>query len=180
MAKARRKEKRLGPALMVAFALAAMPRGAAALTVDGSIMTNTALATFSGMAGIGTGYMVSYLATDRVLICNPVVAYKKTATPTLIFPTGTVVFSLCVVNNSITTSALNMVLSDKLPDNMTFVAQSLWTAPAPIAAYSASMAGPWTTGTPVVGQGNPLYLRWTFGLIGPRSSGCVDYQAVVL
>ena len=164
---------------------ALVPHGAHALTADGAVMTNTAYATFSGIAGLSVGYRTTYNATERVLICNPIIHYSKVATPTMVIPTGTVVFTLCIINNSATTSAFNMVVSDKLPDNMSYAAPSLgtWPAPAPTMSWAAAMAGPWTNGAePPNGQLNPFFMRWTFPLIGPGPgrSACVQYTARVL
>jgi hypothetical protein len=96
------------------------------------------------------------------------------------------VFVLCVINNSQTTSAFNMVVTDKLPDNMSYVNPSLawWpAAPAPVASWAAGMAGPWTGVADFPnGQLNPFYMRWTFPLIGPGPgrSACVAYTVRVL
>ena len=152
---------------------------AMALTADGSLMTNTATATFTTISG--ARYEVSYLATDTVLICNPLVAYYKTATPTMTQQSGTVVFTLCVVNSSITTSALNLTIVDKLPDYMSYVNPGYTEWPAGWQdSYAAAEVGPYTAGQPVNGSVNPLYLHWSIQVIGPRRSGCITYTGRVL
>jgi len=150
-----------------------------ALTADGSLMTNTATATFTTISGLR--YEVSYLATDTVLICNPLVAYYKTATPTVTAPNGTVVFTLCVVNSSITTSALNLTIEDVLPDNMEYINPSYTEWPAGWQeSFAAVQAGPYAAGQPINGQDGRFYLRWSIQIIGPRASGCITYTARVL
>ena len=170
-------------ALAITAMTALFPAGAPALTADGCVMTSVANVTFCSIAGVFVGFKVSYGATAPVLICNPLVAYTKTATPTMSIPTGTVTFSLCIINNSSTTSAFNMVVSDKLPDNMSYVQPSygIWGGTATM-TNAAVMAGPWSLGEPPDGQANPMYLRWTVEMIppGPGRSACVDFAARVL
>ena len=168
-------------AAMLAFVL--MPHRAWAMTADGALMTNTAFATFSGIAGQAVSYRTSYLASSNVLICNPLIGYIKTATPTMAAPTATVTFTVCTINNSTTTSAFNVVLTDQIPGNMGSIAEvSKWPAGTITTTYAAALAGPWTAGFPsVVGQ-TSSFLRWTVGQInvGPGRSACITYTASVL
>jgi uncharacterized repeat protein (TIGR01451 family) len=189
------KIRRTTAVLAATLALAAMalPRSASALTTDGAMMTNSAWATFSGVAGVGVWYRTSYLASSSVVVCNPIVAYVKTATPTMVMPTGTVTFTLCMVNSSITTSAFNMVITDKLPDNMGYLGAS-WTAVltppggAWTATFATTMGGAWCVPNcqPPAGSVNTTvapgayYLRWVITVTGPGKSACVSYGATVL
>jgi len=169
--------------LALVFVLA--PGSARALTADGAMMTNIAMATYSGLGGWGTKYTVSYTASAPVLICNPVVWYSKIATPSMAAPTATVTFTVCAANNSITTSALNVQITDQIPGNMAFTGLvNSWSSPTwvPLTPFNgASVNGPWAAGYPAVGAQNS-FLRWTFGAsgIGPGKSGCVTYTASVL
>lgn len=170
----------------VAVALLFAPRPAAAMTADGALMTNTALATFGGLGGIGTMYRISYLASVNVLICNPIISYVKNATPTMVAPTETVTFTVCTMNNSITTSAFNVMITDQIPGNMAYVgggtavAPNIWGGTNWFAYNSTTINGPWNAGMPAVGTSNN-FLRWMMRInIGPGVSACVTYRATVL
>ena len=174
-------------AMVVAVALLFAPRPAVSMTADGALMTNTALATFSGLGGIGTAYRISYLASVNVLICNPIIGYVKNATPTMVAPTETVTFTVCTMNNSVTTSAFNVIITDQIPGNMAYVAGG-WPAGLPntwggtnwFAYNSVSINGPWVAGMPAVGTSNS-FLRWMMQInVGPGVSACVTYRATVL
>jgi len=175
----------MAAAAAVVLALLAAPHRADAMTADGAIMTNTALATYTGIGGVGIVYRVSYLATASVLICNPLIVYVKTATPTMVAPTQTVVFTVCTINNSVTTSAFNITITDKIPDNMAFFSggtSPAWTYGGTgwTVSYAATLAGPWTAGMPAVGTTNN-FLRWVMRIdVGPGKSACVTYTASVL
>jgi len=46
-------------------------------------------------------------------------------------------------------------------------------------SWATSLGGPWTTGDGT-GSGEPLYLRWVLGRVGPHQSGYLLYRAEVL
>lgn len=180
-------------ALAFMLAALAMPRGAQALTADGALMTNSAWATFSGAAGLAVWYRTSYLASASVLVCNPVVAYRKTATPTMVAPTNTVTFTLCAINSSVTTSAFNLVLMDRLPDNMGYIPpwDGGWSTGGGtwLASYATGLTATFCTpncqpglgvNNTMAGAGGAYYLRWVVNVTGPGKSACVTYQASVL
>ena len=155
------------------------------MTADGALMTNTAFATFSGIAGQAVSYKTSYLASANVLICNPLVVYFKTATPSMAAPTAVVTFSVCTLNNSTTTSAFNVSITDQIPGNMGFVAivpAGTFILPGTgtiTPTNAASLAGPWAAGNPAGGSVN-LFMRWTMSLVGIQKSACVTYTASIL
>ena len=169
--------------LAVAFFIA--PGIAGAMTADGALMTNTAFATFSGIAGQSVSYRTSYLASSNVLICNPLINYIKTATPSMAAPTALVTFTVCTINDSTTTSAFNVVITDQIPGNMGFVSGGLspantWGGVNWTVSNSVSLAGPWNAGMPAGGTVNS-FLRWVMQInIGPGRSACVTYTASVL
>ncbi len=175
-------------ALALVLAALAIPRESWALTADGALMTNSAWATFSGSAGKDVWYRTSYLASASVLVCNPIVAFVKTATPSMAAPSNTVTFTMCAVNSSITTSAFNLVLTDRLPDNMAYIPPVSYMPAAGVftATYATVLTGTWTAGEPGVGANNvPLapaayYLRWVANVTGPGKSSCVYYRVTVL
>lgn len=172
-----------GTAAVAAMVLALLvaPRFASAMTADGALMTNTAFATFSGIAGQAVSYKTSYLASANVLICNPLILYVKTATPSMAAPTATVTFTVCTINNSTTTSAFNVTITDQIPGNMGFIAEiAKW--PLPVSTvYGAAVGGPWLPGPVPAGQVNS-FMQWRFNQInvGPGRSACVTYTASIL
>jgi uncharacterized repeat protein (TIGR01451 family) len=163
------------------FALVLAPHPAPAMTADGALMTNTAFATFSGIAGQAVSYKTSYLASANVLICNPLILYVKTATPSMAAPTAVVTFTVCTINNSTTTSAFNVVITDQIPGNMAFIAEKeKWPLPV-TSVWGPSVSGPWSGAAVPAGQVSS-FLQWQFSQInvGPGKSACVTYTASIL
>ena len=154
----------------------------AAPTADGTLITNVACATY--MAPGGQGFAVTYCATQWVLVANPCLALQKLATPTLQSSGGTVTFTLWVVNCSCTNSAFNVQVTDRLPDNMGYVAPSWANWPNGggtwYQSYGGAAAGPFTAGAAPNGQGAPDYLRYALDMLGVCKSAFVTFQATVL
>ena len=170
------------PALLIALALA--PR-AQAVTMCGSLLTNTVSATFGSNTAGSVQFLVSYNSSANVLINCPVITVSKIATPTLQTAGQTVVFRVWVSNTSPWFSAFNVAVIDRLPDNMEWagVATNYWTnMPAPVwtEGSSATSVGPYAGAAPASGQDYPYYMRWTLDLLGPGKSGFLEFQARIL
>ena len=171
--------------LAVAFALVvtAVPRLGHAMAADGALITNNVTATYGGSGGISIKYTVSYMATANVLISCPVVSLAKVAIPTVQSAAGVVTFQIWVANTSMQASAFNVVISDKLPDNVTFLGPvtTWWNGTAPATTTSSSSNGTtWPSSAPLAGQGGPYYLRWTLNQLAPGRSGFFQYTVTVL
>ena len=181
--------------LGLAFLLAlAGSRADAGATVCGTIITNVAAAAMGSGFPAFVQYEVSYNATCTVMVlCAPVVQLRKFANGGYLTEGAagaTVTFSICVENQTADT-VWAVSMTDKLPDNMTFVdagtggAYDL-TAPnlGAAALVSASTVALLTTAplgsTPGAGQGVNYYMRWTYPGIGPQKSACVVYRAKIL
>jgi len=161
---------------------------AMALTADGVLLTNLAWATYRISSGLGQN--ITYGATANVIVATPNLQLKKNASATMQVAGGMVTFCLSFSNTSSLTSAINVVVNDRLPDNMKFYdptgtgsfdndppgsvtgIQPAWSAP--------TTAGPWTAGYPPSGQAGPLYLRWSVDIVGPNESGYMCYSASIL
>ena len=120
-----------------------------------------------------------------VIVANPVAVLWKTASTTVQAPGGTVTFCVSFDNQSDCASAFNVVITDKVPDNMTFKAIELFNEPWDgriFPTWGNALAGPWTAGNPPTGQGpiGSLYLRWSVPMQGMWCSGIVCYTVTVL
>ena len=169
------------PALLIALLASG---SASALSICGSMLTNTISVTFGSNPAGSVPFTVSYNSSASVLINCPVITVSKTATPTLQTAGQTVVFRVWVANTSPWFSAFNVAVIDRLPDNMEWagVATTYWTnMPAPVWAEgsSATYPGPYA-GSPLSGQDYPYYMRWTLDLLGPGKSGFLEFQARIL
>lgn len=168
-------------ALAICLALAG---SAHALTMCGSLLTNSVSVTFGSNPAGSVLFNVSYNSSASVLINCPTVIVSKTATPTLQTAGQTVVFRVWVANTSPYFSAFNVAVIDRLPDNMEWagVASAYWTnMPAPVWTEGSANAYPGPYGaTPASGQDFPYYLRWTLNLVGPGRSGFVEFTARIL
>ena len=181
---------RSGAVLALALALLAPAGKAGAATACGTIITNVASATmWSGFPDY-IGYEVSYNASATIIVlCPPVVALRKYSNTDYgnlqTAPAGgTVTFMICVENQTVT-SIWGLVVTDRLPVNMTYDQPQPGYIVLPgsstiTASHSSVSAGPFTNGTPTSGQGVPYYLRWTFSFIGPARSACASYSAKIL
>lgn len=151
---------------------------------DCGMLTNFASVTYQNTAG--DPYTASYAVTYPVMVATPNLAFTKVATPTLQGAGGTVTFCINFQNMSYCASAINVLITDKVPDNMNFspIAPnfSQWTGGpnngTGTAENAAALAGPWTAGEPAV-VGN-YFLRWAFPKLAPRESGVICFRASVL
>jgi uncharacterized repeat protein (TIGR01451 family) len=166
-----------------ALGLVVMPRVSFGMAADGALITNNVSATYGGSGGISIKYTVSYLATANVLVSCPVVSLAKVAIPTVQSAAGVVTFQIWVANTSMQASAFNVVISDKLPDNVTFLGPvtTWWNGVAPATSASSSSNGTvWAASAPLAGQGATYYLRWTLNQLAPGRSGFIQYTVTVL
>jgi len=166
------------------LSLVAGARNASAATTDGTLITNVACGTFLSSAGVG--FSISYCCTATVLVSNPCVALQKKANPTVQSSGGTVTFELIAINCSASSSAFQIMVTDKLPDNMAyaFSANPSWYggngAPIPSLFKSADNLT-WTGGWPAAtGNVTPLWLRWQMQFLSPGSSASITFLATVL
>ena len=160
-----------------------VPAGASAGVADCGMLTNFASITLQTIVG-GPGSEISYGVTAPVKVATPTLMIAKVSTPTMQGAGGTVTFCINFQNMSYCASAINVLITDRVPDNMNF------TMGAP--NYTAWTNGPnngtednewlngaaWTAGEPaIVGQ---YYLRWAFPKLAPRESGVICFRASVL
>ena len=160
-----------------------MPRLSFGMAADGMLITNNVSATYGGSGGLSIKYTVSYLATANVLISCPVVSLAKVAMPTVQSAAGVVTFQIWVANTSMQASAFNVVISDKLPDNVTFLGPvtTWWNGVAPATSPASSSNGTaWAGSAPLAGQAGTYYLRWTLNQLAPGRSGFIQYTVTVL
>lgn len=183
----------VGVGLLAGGLLLSAGRAEAAATVCGTIITNVATATMTSGFPDYVLYEVSYNATCTVSVsCPPVVALRKFANggyTTECAAGCTVTFSICIENQTVDT-IWGITVTDKLPDNMTFVDEGVGpkfdqTAPnlgAPVVVNASTVGGlpAGNLGAPGFGQGAPYYLRWTYNGIGPAKSACSVYRARIL
>jgi len=166
--------------------LLAAGRGAWAATTDGTLITNAACGSFQSASGMP--FWISYCATATVIVSNPCVSLTKRANPTVQSSGGTVTFDLAAINCSCTTSSFNIVITDRLPDNMAYVGGTTGLAPWYGDAansfwyYSNSQTygGLYANNLPSVGVAAPYFLRFSLNLLGPCKSAGVSFIATVL
>ena len=183
----------MGLGLACVLALAA-GRASAAATVCGTLITNVASAGMSSGPPAFVQYEVSYNATTTVLVlCAPVVQLRKFANGGFLTEGSagaTVTFSICVENQTADT-VWAISVTDKLPDNMTFVdwgvggaydltAPNLGATRQVSAATVAGLTAAVDNVAPPAGQGVNFYMRWTYPGVGPQKSACVVYRARIL
>jgi len=162
-------------------------RSALAATTDGTLITNAACGSFQSAQGMQ--FWISYCSTAWVIVSNPCVALNKRATPTVQSSGGTVTFELVAINCSCTTSSFNIIITDRLPDNMAYVGlgtphYTWYGLPAPNPSWYQSSAntyaGPYGAALPGPGQLPPYFLRFSLDWIGPCKSAAVAFIATVL
>lgn len=173
--------RRLLAVVVAGMGLLGGVREAAAGTADGTLITNVACATFS-TASL-SGYAVSYCATATVIIQNPCVSLIKTPDVTIQAAGGTVTYTLWVVNCSPVTSAFNVTVTDKLPDNTTFdAARGNWGGLSGGTWYpsSSSNGTAWPGTYPNAGQGTTYYLRFIMDTLGPSKSAFIKFSVAIL
>ncbi len=170
-------------ALAALWGLALPPGVSAAPTADGTLITNVACATFQ--AAGGQGFAVSYCVTAIVRVDSPCIALQKIANPTVQSSGGTVTFSIYVVNCSCTNSAFNIMVTDRLPDNMSYSGNYAGIAlgfPGTWTPYQSSVntGTGWSGVALAVGQGAPYYMRYILDFISPCKSALVTFTANVI
>lgn len=168
-------------------------RPAHAVTVDGTLITNVASATYKTTGGVPVEF--DFNVTAFVLVGTPQMMIQKTGTPTMQAPGGLVTFCLTFSNQSAYGGALNFVLTDAIPDNMRFYQELFTNAPAGgtiVPSWSDDGGATWedTAGVPPNGGGPGRYpnagwpfdviLRWTVDLVDTQQSGYVCYTASIL
>ena len=183
---ARPRGARLAIAMpLLAALLAAFAGGASAATTDGTLITNIASATFQG-PGNSRGFIMTYCSSAYVLVQNPAIMLFKTANPTMQAPGGDVTFRSCVRNTATDMSAFNVSVTDAIPAGFQFqlggatgsspgVWPNTW-----VITNANGLAGPWLANWPGIGQQPAWFMRWTIPVLGPNSSGCVEFNARVL
>jgi uncharacterized repeat protein (TIGR01451 family) len=172
---------------MVAIAmLLGLAGKASGLATSGVLLTNMVSFTYSNDFGGNRQIIGSYGATMAVLVQNPALSVSKYATPTLQASGSNVTFRVCVMNMSGTSSAFNVAVLDRLPDNMEWagVATNMWSMGVPAGTWteqsSSVFPGPYAAFPPIVGQDAPYYMRWVLTTLGPNRSACVEFQAKIL
>jgi len=173
--------RRLLVALAAMGLLVLTGREAGAMTTDGTLITNVACATFMGASG--GGFSVTYCATVTTRVDNPCIALQKLANPTVQSSGGTVTYTIWVVNCSCANSAFNVTVTDRLPDNVSFLAS--------IPGWNGGTGGnwwptngsngtTWVAGSPGLGQTATYYLRFVLTMLGPCASAMQSYSVTVL
>lgn len=162
------------------------------MAADGALLTNIVSATYHGMAGYPNSgqpylpkYTMSYLVTANILVSCPIVAITKRANVSTQSVDGTVTFEICAINSSMQASAWNIVITDALMDNMSYVGGSYasWAPPLPsqwTVSSASALAIPFGTTQPNANQVAPYFLRWTINTLGPARSACISFQTKVL
>jgi len=175
-------------------------KGASAMTTDGTLVTNIASATFGSVSGMP--FTVSYCSTANFIVVSPCVAMWKSTVPwspsgvDLEYPVGSgdwwpVQSSGCLVTYEVGiwdcndwSSAFNVTLTDKLPDNTAFVQDlSDFNGNTPYNwIYNSYSFGAWNNNAPMpAGQTGPAYMRWVLRVFGLKwRSAYVRYVVRVL
>ena len=172
-------------------------RGAWAMTADGTMVTNIASATFGSVSAVS--YEVSYCSTSTFIVVSPCVAMWKEVTPDpsgvwLENPVGsgdwwpvqssgcTVTYLVGIWDCNDWSSAFNVTLTDKLPDNTAFVTNiDDFNGGTPYGWIYSYKAAAWNNGNMPFGQTGPAYLRWVLRVFGLGwRSAYVRYAVKVL
>ena len=179
---------------MTVFAVAVMLLGAGramGMTSDGTMITNSAAATaYWGPTGPtytwAQHFGISYNATTQVYVSCPVISIVKTVTPTTIAVAQTATFTICAVNASLSASAWNVTITDRLPDWLAYTTAgfSTWAPLGNNWYWACSGNGTTWTGPanaqPGNLQGAPYFMRWVISPLGPGRSACVTFTGTVL
>jgi len=169
--------------LMAAVGMLALAPGARGATADGVMITNTVCATFGSPSGVR--FEVSYCVTRGVQVQNPCITLLKTSSPTAVAAGGTMTYTLWVVNCSPYASAFNVLVADRLPENVAYDAfRGSWAGlGAPVGTW-ARYRGPdgvnWQAADPAAGQATPYFLRFALDMLGPNRSAMQTYSVTVL
>jgi uncharacterized repeat protein (TIGR01451 family) len=172
-----------------AFVFALAAGDARAFLETGTLLTNSASATYS--AG-SQNTSVSYSATAKILVANPKVFLYKDASPTFVNPAGEEVeFQLCFSNGGANT-AFNVTITDKLACGLVWVDGTCgptyygaWQDNGPAPYFTTSSDGVnFSSGCPPAGAGpvvppassSMTYLRWVVDKLDIGETGCVMYR----
>lgn len=172
----------LAAACLAALGLLAAPQPASAGVADCGMLTNFASVTF--MTSAGAQVEPTYAVTAAVRIATPNIVVSKVATPTMQGAGGTVVFCINFQNLSFCASAINVLITDKVPDSMNFVvvAYDDWTSGpndgTMTSENSTNGGATWNAGAP--GAVGSYLLRWSYSKLAPRESGVICFRASVL
>jgi len=192
-------------ASVIAFVLLAVAgtRGHA-MTSEGTLLTNVACASY--WSADDTQYKCSYSSSANVIVMNPAIQLRKTATPTMQCSGGTINFCIYVVNTSAMSSAFNVTIEDILPGDGTGNGfsymypggRSEWNPQGlPMGAggitygyrptnfganniWPGYVSDPELDGEPANGVVGPYYIRWNIAIVGPNRSMMVCFKASVL
>ena len=150
------------------------------MTTDGTMITNVATSTYSTTSGMG--WVVSYSVTALAWVANPCMSLQKTATPASQASGNSVTYTIWVINCSCTSSAFNVTVTDRLPDNAGFGASGVdWNGGSGGTWYRTySSDGVAWVGAASAGQTAPFYLRFALNLLGPCKSAMEAYSVTVL
>lgn len=167
--------------LMLVFVI--LPAGARAATADGTIITNTVSATYSTTftPGPGSGYSVSYSATARVVAQDPCIDIKKYAEPPGQVVGEIATFRIWVINCSVSASAFNITVYDKLPLD-TYYAQGYMSYPSAewTNAYNLDGGTIYIDGEMNAGLVTGLEsVRYYLPRLGINKSAWVSYQVTI-
>jgi uncharacterized repeat protein (TIGR01451 family) len=172
-------------ALVAIGLMSVSPGKSFAATADGALITNVACATFSSNQAGTQGFAVSYCATVAIIVQNPCIALQKVANPTVQASGGLVTFTLWVVNCSCTSSAWNITVTDRMPDNTAYEPGTFlsWPGNATPGVWTPSYSSnntTWAGPQPVSPQGAPYYLRYTLDVLGPCKSAFARFSVEIL
>lgn len=171
----------IGMAAAVVVALLA-PLPAHAGVADCGLLTNFASVTYQNTAG--DPYSASYAVTFPIRVATPNLMVSKVASPTLQGAGGIVQFCISFQNLSFCASAIDVVVTDRVPDNMNFLPLGpnfyAWTNGPNNGTEQEQWnnAGTWTNGEPVTYAN--FSLRWGYPRLAPRESGVICFRASVL
>ena len=179
-------------AVLALGAMGALVGRAAALTAEGTLLTNVACGTYSSPQA--TPYEVSYCVTATVVVGYPNLQIRKTAAPTLVCSGETVTYCIVAVNQSRNMSAFNVALRDLMPAFSPYVyinpSYTAWVSnaattitrghgkPPPfLPTYTWEPIGP---PEPPDGQGGAYEVRWNLNELGPTQSVYICFQVLIL
>jgi len=164
--------------LALAAGLSLLGSEAAAFLDTGTLLTNSASATYMGG---GQGTSVTYSATAKILVANPAVFLWKDCTPTVVTTIGGFVTCVLSFSNGGANTAFNVTINDKLPNGTGtwFVGLvSSWSgAGVPVPSWSAN-GTTWAGTVPPAGTQGPaagMFLRWIVPSLGIGVSGVITF-----
>jgi len=167
--------------LIVAGLVVSTARDACAASACGVLLTNVASATYRTTGGAPA--VVEYNVTATVLVETPEIFVDKSGTPTLQAPGGIVTFCISFTNLSACGSAANVVVRDEVPSNMAFMSMMFVKGPAgstPTMEWSSDDSSWNTVGAWPIAGSTPIFLRWSFDVVGMGKSGYICWRASVL